>query len=137
MAIKNMGDLRVFLAEVMEEVRSGKITSDKATAVSKLAAQINSSIHSEIAARTHLELKSLGFNDLSIIGTEFVEPKKLPGTKVNIAVENDGELTQKQKEKIIELKKAGKTLGEIVNTLLPKSKSQNKEMSDVFYNWIG
>ena len=66
--IKSMGDLRMFLVETMQGVRGGTVDCAQAGQVAKLAVQINSSIHAEIAARTHLGLKNeRAFNDLAMI----------------------------------------------------------------------
>ena len=64
-SIKTTGDLREFLTEVMEEVRSAKLTVDRASSVIKAAAQINESFYSEIKTKA-LE-KKLG-NTVKDIG---------------------------------------------------------------------
>lgn len=64
-SIKTTGDLREFLTEVMEEVRSAKLTVDRASSVIKAAAQINESFYSEIKTKA-LE-KKLG-NQVMDIG---------------------------------------------------------------------
>jgi hypothetical protein len=66
--LKNMGDLRLFLVETMQSVRDGTVDCDKAGQVAKLAAQINASIHAEIAARVHLQPRgNRPFNALALI----------------------------------------------------------------------
>ena len=126
MKIKSMGDLRVFLTEAMEDVRYGKLTPDKAGHVAKLAAQVNASIHAEIAARTHLELKGMGFNALSIIGEEFKGQPK--------ALEAPTEETRAQQIK--RLKKEGKTLGQVQDIMKPESQSERKEISEIFLSKV-
>lgn len=55
-AIKTSGELREFLAQSMESVRSGELAIDRASQITKLAAQINESFYSEIKiARTSSE----------------------------------------------------------------------------------
>ena len=46
-AIKNAGELRAFLIDVMEEVRAGTCDPLKADRIAKLAAQVNESFYSE------------------------------------------------------------------------------------------
>lgn len=53
--IKTAGEMRGFLAEVMVDIRNGKIKAQEASAISKVAAQINQSISTEIAAAIQLE----------------------------------------------------------------------------------
>jgi hypothetical protein len=64
--LKTMGDLRKFLAAAMQDVRDGSLDQAKAGQIAKLAAQINASIHAEITARSHLEMKKGSFNQLTI-----------------------------------------------------------------------
>jgi len=66
--IKSMGDLRMFLVETMQGVRAGTVNCEQAGQVAKLAAQINASIHAEIAARSHLEVNERrAFSGLALI----------------------------------------------------------------------
>jgi hypothetical protein len=64
-SIKTTGDLREFLAGVMEEVKDAKLTVERASSVIKAAAQINESFYSEIKTKA-LE-KKLG-NSVQDIG---------------------------------------------------------------------
>jgi hypothetical protein len=56
--LKTAGDLRTFLAETLVGVRDGTIDANKANAISKVAAQINQSLSTEVM--TKLKLKELG-----------------------------------------------------------------------------
>lgn len=48
---KTSGQLREFLLQTMEEVKSGKLTYERASAVIKGASQVNESIYAELKAR--------------------------------------------------------------------------------------
>lgn len=52
--IKTAGDLRSFLADVLEGIKDGKVSVDKAGAISKVAAQINQSLAVEVSAALQL-----------------------------------------------------------------------------------
>lgn len=55
--IKTTGELREFLCSTINAVANGSMDTDKARNITKLAAQINESIYSEIkVARTMIEL---------------------------------------------------------------------------------
>lgn len=56
--IKTAGDLRTFLADVLIDIRNGAIDADQASAISKVAAQINNSLAVEV--NTALRLASMG-----------------------------------------------------------------------------
>jgi hypothetical protein len=56
--LRTAGDLRAFLAEVLVGIRDGSIDANKANSISKVAAQINQSMATEVA--TKLKLKDLG-----------------------------------------------------------------------------
>lgn len=56
--IKTAGDLRSFLADILVDIRSGSIDADQASAISKVAAQINNSLAVEV--NTALRLASMG-----------------------------------------------------------------------------
>lgn len=56
--IKTAGDLRGFLAEVMQDIRGGQIDAEQAGAISKVAAQINNSLATEV--NTALRLAQMG-----------------------------------------------------------------------------
>ena len=58
MKIKTAGDLRSFLADVMVGIRDGNIDYQDATAISKVAAQINNSLAVEV--NTALRLTGMG-----------------------------------------------------------------------------
>lgn len=53
--IKNTGDLRKFLVETMENVRSGELEIEKALSVTRLASQVNESFYSEIKTARFLK----------------------------------------------------------------------------------
>lgn len=58
MQLKTAGDLRGFLADVLVGIKSGSVDASQASSISKVAAQINASIATEVQARIHL--KELG-----------------------------------------------------------------------------
>lgn len=60
-SIKTAGELRGFLADILVRIRDGKIDVDDATAIAKVAGQINSSL--AIEAKTAVEMKRLGSGD--------------------------------------------------------------------------
>jgi hypothetical protein len=67
--IKTASDLRGFLADVLVGIRDGKITPEKAGAISKVSAQINQSLAMEVSAALQLrrmDQESLGGVNLSI-----------------------------------------------------------------------
>lgn len=75
-SIKSMGDLRMFLVETMQGVRSGTVSPGQAGQIAKLAAQINASVHAEIAVRTHLKVEDRRpFNDLALIEADDTRSK--------------------------------------------------------------
>lgn len=79
-AIKTTGDLRDFLAEVIIAVREGTIDQQRATAISKIACQINDSFVTE--AQAALVALKLGFDgnsigDMPLLGTRREESKPL------------------------------------------------------------
>lgn len=55
MTIKTAGDLRGFLAEVLVEIKSGTVDVEKANAISKVAAEINRSIATEVQTALQLQ----------------------------------------------------------------------------------
>jgi hypothetical protein len=59
--IKTAGELRGFLAGILEGIRDGKVDVDDATAIAKVAGQINNSL--AIEAKTAIEMKRLGKDD--------------------------------------------------------------------------
>lgn len=61
MSIKTAGELRGFLADILLKIRDGSVDVDEATAIAKVAGQINSSL--AIEAKTAVELKKLGGGD--------------------------------------------------------------------------
>jgi hypothetical protein len=67
--IKTAGDLRGFLAEVMQDIRRGNIEADQANAISKVAAQINNSLAVEV--NTALRLAQMG-KDQPIAGAMLI-----------------------------------------------------------------
>ncbi|MBK9005287.1 MAG: hypothetical protein IPM41_15990 [Sphingomonadales bacterium] len=66
MKIKTAGDLRSFLADVIVGIRDGNIDYQDATAISKVAAQINNSLAVEV--NTALRLTGMG-KDHPVAGT--------------------------------------------------------------------
>lgn len=58
MSIKTAGELRGFLADVLVGIRNGKVDADAASAISKVAAQINQSLAVEV--NTVLQLQRMG-----------------------------------------------------------------------------
>lgn len=61
MQIKTAGELRGFLADIMVGIRDGRVDTDNATAIAKVAGQINASL--AIEAKTAIEMKRLGSGD--------------------------------------------------------------------------
>jgi hypothetical protein len=53
--LKTTGDLRGFLADVLVGIRDGSIDANKANSISKVAAQINQSLSTEVQARMNLK----------------------------------------------------------------------------------
>lgn len=76
MTIATTGQLRSFLAQTIEDVKSGSIDLDKAARITKLAAQINESFYAEVKIaqvaadlmRPDLSEKALG--QLPLHGTD-------------------------------------------------------------------
>lgn len=58
MSIKTAGELRGFLADILVRIREGTVDVEEATAIAKVAGQINSSL--AIEAKTAIEMKRLG-----------------------------------------------------------------------------
>lgn len=55
--IKTTGQLRAYLADLLVGIKNGHIAVDRASSITKMAAQINESFYSEIKiARIHNEL---------------------------------------------------------------------------------
>ena len=52
--LRTAGDLRGFLADVLVGIRDGTVDAAQATSISKVAAQINQSLATEVQARIHL-----------------------------------------------------------------------------------
>lgn len=55
MQLRTAGDLRGFLAEVLVGIKNGDVDANQAGAISKVAAQINASLATEVQARMHLK----------------------------------------------------------------------------------
>lgn len=68
-AIKTAGDLRGFLADVLVGIRSGSVDVEEANAISKVAAQITSSLAVEV--NTALQLQKMG-KDHPVAGTMLI-----------------------------------------------------------------
>jgi hypothetical protein len=60
-SIKTAGELRGFLADILIGIRDGRVDVEEATAIAKVAGQINSSL--AIEAKTAVEMKRLGSGD--------------------------------------------------------------------------
>lgn len=58
MSIKTAGELRGFLADILLSIKSGDIDVAEATAIAKVAGQINQSL--AVEAKTAIELKRMG-----------------------------------------------------------------------------
>lgn len=58
--INTAGELRTFLANVMMDIRAGRMEAEDATAISKVAGQINQSLAVEVNARIQLEKMNKG-----------------------------------------------------------------------------
>lgn len=57
MAIKTTGQLREFLVDLLVGIKNGHVAVDKASNITKMAAQVNESFYSEIKiARVNKEL---------------------------------------------------------------------------------
>jgi hypothetical protein len=69
MQIKTAGELRGFLADVMVGIRAGSVECDQAHAISKIAAQINQSLATEV--NTALQLERMG-KDRPIAGSMLI-----------------------------------------------------------------
>lgn len=50
-SVKTSGQLRGFLTGVMEQVRDGKLTHERASTIVKAAGQVNESIYAELKTR--------------------------------------------------------------------------------------
>lgn len=76
--LKTAGELRGFLAGVLEDVRSGKMDANRANAIAKVSAQINQSLQVEVS--TALELKKMGHGVAGdmVIAASSPEPALLP-----------------------------------------------------------
>ena len=61
--IQSAGDLRNFLAEVMEGVRDGSIDPLKADRIAKLASQINESFYAETVVEKGRQGRGLAANE--------------------------------------------------------------------------
>lgn len=56
-SIRNSGQLRQFLLDTMQEVKAGKVRAEVASQITKMAAQVNESVYSEVkVARTAKEM---------------------------------------------------------------------------------
>jgi len=141
--VKNTADLRMVLLDVIDEVRSKTISSQDASAISSLASCVlqSAKLDYEVARKNtgDKQIEILSTNLLTGISPSESTPPKITTTVKHTTEEigNSDELPHKQKEKIIELKKSGKSLGQVMSSLCPKSKSENKAISDIYYNYIG
>lgn len=75
MGIKTAGELRGFLADVLEDIRSGKVDPAKANAISNVAGQINKSLAIEVG--TALSLRRMGEERLEEVSLSIEEENHL------------------------------------------------------------
>lgn len=87
MQIKTAGDLRGFLADVMIGIRAGSIEADQASAISKIAAQINQSLAVEV--NTALQLERMG-KDRPVAGSMLIGRAEGSSDTTTIAYDIDG-----------------------------------------------
>lgn len=73
--IKTAADLRGFLADVLEDIRAGKVDPAKAAAISNVAGQINKSLAIEVGAA--LQLRRLGEDQLDAVSLSLAEENRL------------------------------------------------------------
>ena len=76
--IRTSGDMRAYLAELMVDVQAGKVNIDKASQITKMAAQVHESLYSEVKiARLKHELskEQHKFGDLDLGGA----PERVDG----------------------------------------------------------
>jgi hypothetical protein len=57
-SIKTAGELRAFLADILVNIKSGDVTVEEATAISKVAGAINQSL--AVEAKMAIELQKMG-----------------------------------------------------------------------------
>jgi hypothetical protein len=69
--IKTAGDLRGFLAGVLEGIRDGSVDPHKAAAISKVSAEINKSLAIEVSAA--LQLRRMGEESLADVSLSIGE----------------------------------------------------------------
>ena len=53
-SIKTTRELREFITSAMVDVRTGRLDTDKANAINKLAGQVNTSVYGELKAKVVL-----------------------------------------------------------------------------------
>lgn len=99
MQISTAGDLRGFLADILVSIRDGKINSQQALAISKVAAQINQSLSVEV--NTALQLERMG-KDRPIAGSmllrsEVANTPQLPATEADDEHGADEEPDQRER----------------------------------------
>lgn len=73
--IKTAGDLRSFLADVLLDIRAGKVDPAKAAAISTVAGQINKSLAIEVGAA--LQLRRMGEEQLETVPLSIEEDNQL------------------------------------------------------------
>lgn len=90
MQLKTAGDLRGFLAEVLVGIKEGTVDASQAHAISKVAAQINSSLATEVQARMHLKgLDGEVAGSMVIAGANPGEPAKVIAPSAPVADMDD------------------------------------------------
>lgn len=85
--IRTSGDVRRLIAETMQDVRSGRIDTSKATAIAALAKELTSSMQAEVnVAKVNMALRKegMGMNKISNMGKLLIGDDSTPtldGTK--------------------------------------------------------
>lgn len=85
--IRTSGDVRRLIAETMQDVRSGRIDTSKATAIAALAKELTSSMQAEVnVAKVNMALRKegVGMNKISNMGKLLIGDDSTPtldGTK--------------------------------------------------------
>src|SRR4051794_25009976 len=99
-SVKSMGDLRMFLVETMQGVRDGTVEPGQAGQIAKLAAQINASVHAEIAARAHLGTsEEKPFNNLALVESQARPDEQKETRQVSGRTDNAPETSKAHSER--------------------------------------
>lgn len=73
--LKTTGQLRAFLADMMVGVKNGHVDPDKASRITKLAAQVNESFYSEIKVAKTLSESGKAFSEFGDLPISAAEAK--------------------------------------------------------------